>query len=135
MTEAAQNLNTGHGHVRPRPDGVKARCGGPGICPECARGLAQAGKGVLTGLRLHEGEPRDVFPDLKQPEYPDFEGIPAFARTAPHRGGADVPVARLRRIGWVDQRGRVYTACPPSETFNGGSLTPLLIDPGERDGS
>ncbi len=22
--------NTGHGHVRPRPDGVKARCGGAG---------------------------------------------------------------------------------------------------------
>jgi hypothetical protein len=29
--------NTGHGHVRPRPDGVKMRCGGPGICPECSR--------------------------------------------------------------------------------------------------
>lgn len=28
--------NTGHGHVWPRPDGVKARCGGPGICEECA---------------------------------------------------------------------------------------------------
>lgn len=29
--------NTGHGHVFPRPDGVKARCGGPGLCAECAR--------------------------------------------------------------------------------------------------
>lgn len=29
-------MNTGHGHVRPRPDGVKARCGGPALCPECA---------------------------------------------------------------------------------------------------
>lgn len=27
----------GHGHVNPRPDGAKARCGGPGICPECSR--------------------------------------------------------------------------------------------------
>lgn len=30
------NLNTGHGHVFPRPDGMKARCGGPAICKECA---------------------------------------------------------------------------------------------------
>lgn len=30
-------LNTGHGHVRPRPDGARARCGGPGICPDCSR--------------------------------------------------------------------------------------------------
>lgn len=34
-------LNTGHGHVRPRPDGPKARCGGPAICSECAREQAQ----------------------------------------------------------------------------------------------
>jgi len=32
--------NTGHGHVRPRPDGVKMRCGGPSICAECAREAA-----------------------------------------------------------------------------------------------
>ena len=32
--------NTGHGHVWPRPDGVKARCGGPKMCPECARDYA-----------------------------------------------------------------------------------------------
>lgn len=29
--------NQGHGHVHPRPDGVRARCGGPGLCAECAR--------------------------------------------------------------------------------------------------
>lgn len=33
--------NSGHGHVRPRPDGVKARCGGPAICSECALELAR----------------------------------------------------------------------------------------------
>jgi len=27
--------NTGHGHVTPRSDGVKARCGGPGFCSVC----------------------------------------------------------------------------------------------------
>lgn len=30
-------VNWGHGHVYPRIDGVKARCGGPGLCSECAR--------------------------------------------------------------------------------------------------
>ena len=29
--------NRGHGHVRPRPDGAKAGCGGPGLCKVCAR--------------------------------------------------------------------------------------------------
>jgi len=28
--------NTGHGHAWPRPDGHKARCGGPTMCQECA---------------------------------------------------------------------------------------------------
>jgi hypothetical protein len=28
--------NTGHGHVWPRPDGVRARCGGPAMCQRCA---------------------------------------------------------------------------------------------------
>lgn len=26
---------SGHGWVRPNPNGMKARCGGPAICPEC----------------------------------------------------------------------------------------------------
>jgi hypothetical protein len=29
--------NVGHGHVYPRTDGVKMRCGGVGICSECSR--------------------------------------------------------------------------------------------------
>ena len=36
----AQASNTGHGHVRPRPDGVKARCGGPAMCRACQQELA-----------------------------------------------------------------------------------------------
>lgn len=26
-----------HGHVTPRADGARARCGGPSICAECSR--------------------------------------------------------------------------------------------------
>lgn len=33
--------NVGHGHVFPRPDGVRARCGGPAICHVCAVDLAR----------------------------------------------------------------------------------------------
>lgn len=36
--------NSGHGHVWPRPDGAKARCGGPGLCAQCSRDQAIAGK-------------------------------------------------------------------------------------------
>lgn len=34
--------NTGHGHVYPRPDGMKARCGGPGLCCVCRQDLAES---------------------------------------------------------------------------------------------
>ena len=30
------NQNTGHGHVFERPDGMVARCGGPGLYKECS---------------------------------------------------------------------------------------------------
>ena len=33
--------NSGHGHIYARPDGIKVRCGGPGICPECAHDREQ----------------------------------------------------------------------------------------------
>lgn len=32
----ALGMNTGHGHVFPRPDGARARCGGPGMCSSCS---------------------------------------------------------------------------------------------------
>lgn len=32
--------NNGHGHVWDRPDGVKAKCGGPGICKACSKEAA-----------------------------------------------------------------------------------------------
>ncbi len=39
--DSAPARNTGHGHVWPRADGMKARCGGPEMCGECAKDLAQ----------------------------------------------------------------------------------------------
>ncbi|MGZ9893067.1 hypothetical protein ACXXNA_05865 [Bordetella bronchiseptica] len=38
--------NSGHGHVWDRPDGLKAKCGGPGFCSQCSRDqAARQGKG------------------------------------------------------------------------------------------
>lgn len=34
--------NVGHGHVFPRADGVKMRCGGPGLCSECTADASRA---------------------------------------------------------------------------------------------
>jgi hypothetical protein len=31
-----RKTDCGHGHVWPNPHGLKARCGGPGLCPMCA---------------------------------------------------------------------------------------------------
>ena len=38
---APGNPNSGHGHVYPRPDGQRARCGGPRMCSVCAADLAR----------------------------------------------------------------------------------------------
>jgi hypothetical protein len=100
-------------------------------------------------LSVHDGKPEpswqtglsearncenvDIFPDTR-PDPDDDEGNAVYARLARHRSGQDLPVARLRRVGWLDQKGRVWLATPPAAQFDGGSLTPLLIDPGERDG-
>lgn len=47
--------NVGHGHVFPRPDGIRARCGGPAICPECAKEAARAKQSMTaTADRLAE---------------------------------------------------------------------------------
>lgn len=35
--------NTGHGHVWPRPDGSRARCGGVGMCKQCSSDWAAYG--------------------------------------------------------------------------------------------
>jgi hypothetical protein len=85
-----------------------------------------------TGLDVARNcEDWPVIPDLKPAGGEDEPFRYEFKTTVP-RSGLDVPVATLRRIGWVDQKGRVWLECPPAAQFDGGSLTPLLIDPGER---
>lgn len=47
----SNNPNSGHGHVRPRPDGLVARCGGPEICSECREELEN--QKLIDGLLDH----------------------------------------------------------------------------------
>lgn len=64
--------------------------------------------GAQTDMKAYEGE------DWKVPADPAGEELSH--------------VATLRRVGWLDQKGRVWTKIPPSKDFDGGSLYPLLID-------
>lgn len=76
------NQNTGHGHVFPRPDGRLARCGGPGICKECALDLsrkmsakaeARAVTSGLTFAQLREAN------RLRLPLFKNKHGQPAHS--------------------------------------------------------
>lgn len=84
MTES----NTGHGHVYPRPDRVKVRCGGPRICNVCAldaakkaeqeeeaateveslRGLVRANMRVIANLLAENSHLRDAADRIDQLE-------------------------------------------------------------------
>jgi hypothetical protein len=130
------NGNTGHGHVFPRPDGLRARCGGPGICPDCARDLVRKqereGQPWPTGMRLHDGENWTVACDVKEdPDLPGDAPLRYVPATYVYKAGTGqkMPAVTLRQIGWLDQKGRVWLSMPPDlSVFDGGSLTPLLID-------
>ena len=48
-------MNCGHGHVVPRTDGLKARCGGPALCAECARDEAFYRAGIEATANYLQG--------------------------------------------------------------------------------
>lgn len=70
--------------------------------------------GIQTDMRLYQGEEWEAAGHAGAPPRPcDHE----VARVT----------VRMRRVGWLDQRGRVWTSIPPAAGFDGGSLDPLLI--------
>ncbi len=90
--------NTGHGHVRPRPDGVKARCGGPGLCGECSREASRkkAGHGEAyiaagaTARPLFDTDPQAIaaIPPDEVPIAPALPSEPdVWIQTLPSAGG------------------------------------------------
>lgn len=40
--QPCKKADSGHGHVHPRADGQRARCGDPGMCDQCSREQALA---------------------------------------------------------------------------------------------
>jgi hypothetical protein len=88
-------------------------------------------QGAQTAMRLHAGEDWTVRPDMRpgreeDDDNPDLKFFTKFERDA--HTGQQVTAVSLRRVGWLDQKGRVWTQTPPTAGFDGGSLTPLLID-------
>lgn len=70
-------LNHGHGHVFPRADGIRARCGGPPICDECDKDYFHkngGGIGPLAAL-IESAKPISLKPGLK-----DDEGVRTVLR-------------------------------------------------------
>lgn len=63
--------NTGHGHVWARPDGVKARCGGPGLCKECSR------EQVAWNNCLPEPKRFPPMPPITEPTQPQADALAA----------------------------------------------------------
>jgi hypothetical protein len=48
---------SGHGHVTPRPDGLKARCGGPALCADCQAEERTLGFSSTNTSRTEEVRP------------------------------------------------------------------------------
>lgn len=89
----ARASNDGHGHVTPRPDGVRFRCGGPGLCPDCSR---EAARGSLLGLLDDDVKPPAAFAQVNpgQGDDPALAGITADALERLH-AGYNAQIARL----------------------------------------
>lgn len=89
--------NTGHGHVWERPDGFKARCGGPGLCKECSsdrhRVKYSTAHVKVEGWKPIASAPRDGTPILvliSKEDAAKGDAQHGRARVATHRG-----------MGWI----------------------------------
>lgn len=76
---ALQLQHTGHGHVVPRLDGSRTRCGGPAMCPVCQR--EQSVAAALTAADIVWGMPLDESQLL---------GMAAAAQRAAHGPGSRI---------------------------------------------
>lgn len=77
--------NVGHGWVVPRTDGIKARCGGPGVCLQCSR----------DEVKLHQDSAR-VALEAVNIELRERERIIEFQRREIQRLQAELEIARSR---------------------------------------
>lgn len=95
--------------------------------------------GAHTNMAASRGETRCITCDRGQQAFDDwFASVQMTAPVTPEMleqlllrawtAAQQRHVATLRRVGWLDQKGRVWTETPSGLGFDGGSLTPLLID-------
>lgn len=62
-TQVGSLPDCGHGHVHPNPAGIKARCGGPGLCALCSSDHAAKTKAeYAAAVRVAGGGPVDTPP-------------------------------------------------------------------------
>jgi hypothetical protein len=93
-----------HGHVTPRPDGMKARCGGPAMCAQCAR--EKAAKDAQDAATMRQEAPKPLPP---KPAWPRRAWwlLYAYARWP-------LDVHRLKREGWA-RTGWMAWESPPEQ--------------------
>lgn len=78
-------MNVGHGHVFKRPDGHKARCGGPGLCAVCSKDQARKGqlKAAAGVLAEAAASPVPTTADLANMVDTIVGGLPALLTRKP----------------------------------------------------
>ncbi|WP_124083093.1 hypothetical protein [Pseudomonas aeruginosa] len=77
--------NVGHGHVFPRADGVKMRCGGPGLCSECTADASRARAALAQPSPASDLDPFNLAPHAEA-----FNEAPAEA-LKPEQAEAERP--------------------------------------------
>jgi hypothetical protein len=116
------------------------KCGHTVILPKMGRPDEKV-IGTLTNMAASRGEDWQVPCDRRDrgQDFDDwFSSVEMVAPVTPEMlerlllkawdASRQRHTAGLRRIGWMDQKGRVWTQMPSGREFDGGSLTPLLID-------
>lgn len=91
-------------------------------------------QGTQTAMSCTIGEEWLVRPDRRpgNERMDEDEDLKYFSRfVSDYVTNQMVPVASLTRIGWLDQRGRIWTRIPPgrlADEMQCGSFMPLLVD-------
>ena len=104
------NDNSGHGHVWERPDGVKARCGGPGICTKCSQDLAAVIKGQGFVAK----------PEPKTNDLRFIEKVLQFFASGPNlffKGGEGPGAEEQEELYWTSDAGKLSCHLMCSDTF------------------
>lgn len=98
MTELSEyhpgNPNSGHGHVHPRPDKVVARCGGPKLCEQCARELAEVQQTQANTL----AGPSIAVPESWDGNDAEAVGLAVAAAVAAKMQERDLAVSALHQL-------------------------------------